>query len=274
MPYLAVDFQSGWNDAWSSVATFVPKLLAALVIFIIGYFVAKALANITNRVLERVGFDRAVERGGLRRALARSKYDPSDILAKLVYWAVLLLTLQLAFGIFGPNPVSDLLAGIIAYLPRIFVAILILVIAGAVAKAVRDLLGSVLSGVSFGPQLATAAGIAIVVLGAFAALDQLAIAPEIVSGLWWALLAVVAGSLIISFGVGGIPVARGYLQRMAARAEERAPEVRAAASRRETRPVADPDAPERVFPDPGDVQGSRRPPLRPGPDDPPAARRL
>src|SRR6186997_61996 len=119
---LAIDFQQGWSDAWQSVATLLPKFVAFVVILILGYVVAKVLAKVVNGALERVGFDRWVERGGLREALARSRYDASDILAKIVFWAVMLIVLQLAFGLFGPNPVSDLLAGIIAYLPNIFVA--------------------------------------------------------------------------------------------------------------------------------------------------------
>src|SRR5215211_8215063 len=101
--YLAVDFQGGVESAWSNVATFVPKLVAALVIVVVGWIVAKAVASILNTVLERVGFDRVVERGGVRQVLARSKYDPSDILAKLVFWTILLFVLQLAFGVFGTN---------------------------------------------------------------------------------------------------------------------------------------------------------------------------
>jgi Mechanosensitive ion channel, conserved TM helix len=222
-----VDWQQGLEDAWRNVAAFVPKLIGALVILIIGLLVARLLAGIVNKVLERVGFDRAVERGGLRRALARSKYDPSDILAKVVYWAVVLFTLQLAFGVFGPNPISDLLKGMIAYLPNVFVAIVIIVVAGAIARAVTDLLGNVLSGITFGRQLAMAAGIAILVVGGFAALDQLQIAPAIVTGLWYALLAIVVGSAVVAIGGGGIPVARRYLERAASRAEQRGPELRA-----------------------------------------------
>src|SRR5262245_50476922 len=99
-----MDFENGFNEAWNDVATFLPKLLAFLVIAIIGYFVAKLLARLTNAVLERIGFDRAVERGGVRQVLAESRYDASDIAAKIVFWAVILLTLQMAFGVFRPIP--------------------------------------------------------------------------------------------------------------------------------------------------------------------------
>jgi Conserved TM helix len=224
--YLAVDFQGGIENAWTNVATFVPKLVTALVILRLGWFVAKAVAGILNRVLERVGFDRAVERGGLRQALARSKYDPSDILAKLVYWTIMLFVLQLAFGVFGSNPISDLLRGLIAYLPNIFVAILIVVIAAAVARAVTDLLSNLLSAVQGGQLIARGAGIAILVFAAFAALDQLQIAPRIVTGLWYAILAAVVGSVIVAVGGGGIRTMQRYWEQTASRAEQRGPQLR------------------------------------------------
>jgi hypothetical protein len=223
---LAVDFQGGIENAWSSVATFLPKLAAALVILVIGYFVAKIISRILDRVLERVGFDRMVERGGLRQALARSKYEPSDLLAKVVFWAVMLFVLQLAFGVFGSNPISDLLRGLIAYLPNIFVAILIVVIAAAIAKAVTDLLSSLLASMQGGQLLARGAGIAILVFAVFAALDQLQVAPRIVTGLWYAILAAVVGSVVVAVGGGGIRTMQRYWDRMAGKAEERGPELR------------------------------------------------
>jgi flagellar biosynthesis protein FliQ len=223
---VAVDFQGGIQDAWSNVATFVPKLVAALVILIVGYFIAKLIARILNTVLERVGFDQAVERGGIKQALARSKYDASDIVAKLAFWTIFLLVLQLAFGVFGPNPVSDLLKGLIAYLPNVLVAILILVIAAAIARAVSDLLQSLLGAVQGGQLLAKGAGIAILVFGVFAALDQLKIAPRIVTGLWYAVLAALVGSVIVAVGGGGIRTMQRYWERAASRAEEQGPQLR------------------------------------------------
>jgi hypothetical protein len=226
-----VDFSQGVNNAWQHIAVFVPKFVAFLLIVVIGYFVAKAIAKILNSVLERVGFDGWVERGDLRSALERSKYDPSDILAKVVFWAVFLFVLQLAFGVFGPNPISDLLHGIIAFLPNVFVAIVILVIAAALARAATDLLGSVLRSVSGGKWMARGAGTAILVIGFFAALDQLRIAPAIVNGMFYAALAIIVGSAIISIGVGGIPTMRHYWERASSNVEGKAVEVKQSAQR-------------------------------------------
>lgn len=105
------------------------------------------------------------------------EYDASDILAEVVFYALFLIVLQMAFGVFGPNPISDLLEGVIAYLPMVIAAILIIVIATAIAAAARELIDASLGGLSYGTALANATGIAIMVVGVFAALNQLQIAP-------------------------------------------------------------------------------------------------
>jgi hypothetical protein len=137
----------GTEDAWANVVTFAPKLLGFFAILLIGYLIAKVLSKVTNAILERIGFDRWVERGSLKTAFERSKTDPSDIVALIVFWAVFLIALQLAFGIWGPNPISDLLHVLIVYLPNVFAAVVILVIAAALARVVTDILQAMLGAV-------------------------------------------------------------------------------------------------------------------------------
>ncbi len=223
---VAIDFQQGFQQAWERIATFVPKFVGFLLIILIGYFIAKVLARIVDKLLERVGFDRWVERGAFKTALDRSGTDASGILGIIVFWAVFLVALQLAFGVFGPNPISDLLQALIAYLPNVFVAVVILVITAAVAKVVTDLLEATLGAVSGGQWIARAAGVAILILGVFAALDQLKIAPAIVNGLFYAILAIIVGSAIVAVGGGGIQTMRGYWERASARAERKAGEIK------------------------------------------------
>ena len=87
----------------------MPRFLGFLIVLFVGYLVAKAISKALNAILERVGFDKAVERGGVKKALAQSKYDASDVLAKVVYYAIMLFVLSTAFGVFGQNPISDYL---------------------------------------------------------------------------------------------------------------------------------------------------------------------
>ena len=124
-----MDFPAVLQNGLAAVISFVPLALLFLVILIVGLIVAKLISKALEKLLEKVGFDRLVERGGVKKALAKSKLDASDIVAKIVYYALVLFVLQFAFGVFGPNPVSDLLAGIISFLPKIIVAIIIVVIA-------------------------------------------------------------------------------------------------------------------------------------------------
>ncbi len=225
-PVLAVEFEQGIEDAFSDVAAFVPKLLGFLVILIVGYLIAKAIAKIADKVLERVGFDKAVERGGVKQALSKSKYDASDIVGKIIFYALFLLVLQLAFGVFGSNPVSDLLTSIIAYLPKVFVAIIIIVIAAAVAAAAKTLIEGSLGGLSYGKALANVASAFIIAFGAFAALSQLQIAPNIVEGLYYAILALIVGSGIIAIGGGGIQPMRAQWEKAMDRVEEEGPKAK------------------------------------------------
>ncbi|WP_438268562.1 mechanosensitive ion channel family protein [Micromonospora peucetia] len=195
------NFGDAVGDALRSVMLFLPKAVAFVAILVAGWLIAKAVLKIVDKVLERVGFDRAVERGGIRRALARSRYDASDIVAKLAYYGVLLVTLQLAFGIWGPNPISDLIAGVIAWLPRAFVAIVIVVVAAAIANAVKDIISGALGGLSYGRILATIASVFILGLGVIAALNQVGVATAVTTPVLIAVLATVGGILVV--GVGG-----------------------------------------------------------------------
>jgi hypothetical protein len=243
-------FSDGVTNAWNHIITFVPKLLGFLVILLFGYFIAKAVRKILDKLLERVGFDRIVERGGVKAALAHSKFDASDILARIVFYAIMLLVLQLAFGVFGPNPISDLIQGVIAYLPRLFVAILIIIVAAGIASAVREIVASLLGGLSYGRVLAGSAFVAILAIGFFAALDELQIAPAIVHGLFYAILAIIVGVAVVAVGGAGIIPMRRIWERSLTRMEAEAPRIRARAR------AADPDATRRLTPSPGQTGAS------------------
>lgn len=214
------------RDGLATVATFVPRLVLFLVILIIGFIVAKVLAKALNAILERVGFDRAIERGGIAKAMEKSKYDASDILAKIVYYAVLLFTLQLAFSAFGPNPISELLTAIIAFLPQVFVAIVIVVIAAAIAAGVKSLIQNTLGGLSYGKALANIAAVFILGLGIIAALNQVGIATTVTTPVLIAVLATIAGILIVGVGGGLIKPMQSRWENYLNKVEEEAPRIK------------------------------------------------
>ena len=220
------NWRYGLENAWANTLTFIPNFLAFLLILVVGYFVAAWVGKLVDKALERVGFERMVERGGIKSAMQRSGYHVSDIIGKLVFYAIFLFVLQLAFGVFGPNPVSELLTRVIAFLPNILVAIVIVVVAAYIATGVRDIVRSTIGGLSYGNTLANLAGGAIVVIGAFAALNQLNIAPEIVNGLFYAMLAIVVGVAVVAIGGGGIQPMRQQWERALNRVEQEAPRLK------------------------------------------------
>ena len=220
------------RDMWRSVATFAPKLLAFIVILVIGVIVAKLIAKAIDKILERVGFDRAVERGGIRRALQNSNYDASTIVSKLVYYALLLFVLQLAFGVFGPNPVSALLAGVIAFLPKLVVALIIVVVAAAIAAAVRDIVSNALGGLSYGRMLANIASVFILGLGIIAALNQVGIALTVTLPVLVAILGTIGGILVVGVGGGLIRPMQQRWEDYLSRAEDEGRNMREHLNRR------------------------------------------
>lgn len=214
------------KDGLTTIAEFVPKLVLFLIILVIGIIIAKAIGKALSALLERVGFDRAVERGGVKKALANSKMDASDIIAKLVYYTLLLFVLQLAFGVFGPNPISELLTQVIAFLPSLIVAIIILVVASAIAAAVKTLVEGTLGGLSYGKALANAASIFILFLGVVAALNQVGVATTVTTPVLIAILATVGGVIVVGVGGGLIRPMQQRWEGYLTKAEEEAPRIK------------------------------------------------
>src|SRR4051812_26955548 len=200
-PLAAVDVGGAVTDGFRTVATFVPKFLGFLVILAVGYLVAKAVQKVLDKVLERVGFDRAVERGGVKQALSKSQYDASDIIAKIAFYFIFVAALSIALGVLGIAALAAPIAALLALLPKILVALVIVVVGAAIAAAAKKFLANVLGGLSYGNAVANAVSVMILVLFGKAALDEVGIATNVTNAVLYTALAIIAGVTIV--GVGG-----------------------------------------------------------------------
>jgi len=196
-----VNFGQGLQNLVNTVGRSIPKIGVFVLILIVGYIVARAIRKIIQTLLDRVNFDRFAGRGVVGQALARGPYSAAGLVARVGYYAVLLVVLQMAFGVFGPNPISALLDGIVAWLPRAAVAIILVVLASAIARVVRDLIAGVLGGLSYGPFVAAAAGVLILSIGVIAALNQVGIASAVTTPVLITVLGTTGA--ILAIGVGG-----------------------------------------------------------------------
>src|ERR1700735_2739717 len=161
----SVSVSQSVQNTLNTVAHSLPKIVVFLVVLVIGWIVASIIKRAVQALLKRLHFDRMAERGAIGQALSSRGYNASILLARIIYYAVLLVTLQLAFGVFGPNPVSTMINGMVSWLTKAVVAIVLVIVASAIAKVVKDLIGAAMGGLSYGRFVASTASIVIIALG-------------------------------------------------------------------------------------------------------------
>ena len=215
-----MDNSQTFQNMMDRVIAFIPLALAFLAILVVGWIVSKWIGRLVGKLLHRIGLDKVGERSGLRRFTG--KFELSDLLGKLVYFALLLFTLQLAFGAFGNNPVSTLLNQLVGWLPQLFVALVIVVVAFAIANAVYGLVSGTLNETSYGNVVARICQVAIVFFGAVAAFGQVGIATTVTTPIMWTVLAMIAGVVIVGVGGGLVGPMRARWERMLNSAEDEA----------------------------------------------------
>jgi hypothetical protein len=234
-----MDFTQSFQNMWDSVVAFLPRALAFLAILVIGWIVSKLIGRLVRKLLHRVGLDRASERSGLRRYTG--KFEVSDLLGRVVYFALLLFTLQLAFGAFGNNPVSELLNRLVGWLPQLFIALVIVVVAFAIANFVHTIVSGTLAETGYGRTVARICQLAIIFFGAVAALGQVGIATTVTTPIMWTALAIIAGVAIVGVGGGLVQPMRQRWERMLGSVEDEAgrmKQTRMQRSREATSPMS------------------------------------
>src|SRR6266702_156061 len=154
------------------------KVLMFAAILAIGWVVAKLLRRLTGRILDRLRFDALAVRSGVARWTGR--YRAGELAARFVYHAVVLFAAQAGFSVFGPNPVSDLISGILRWLPKAFVALVLVVVA---------------------------------------ALNQIGVATTVTEPVLVTVLATVGGILVVGLGGGLIQPMRHRWERLLTRAQ-------------------------------------------------------
>ena len=224
---LAVDVETPVRAGLTSVATFIPRLLGFLVILVVGYVIAKAIAKLVDKGLEKAGFDRAVERGGIKKALAKSSYDASDIVAKLVFFAIFIPVLSMAFGVLGIVALQQPLAAFIALIPKILVAIVLVVIGALLAGVAKSFISTALGGLSYGNAVATAAAVLILFGFVKSALDQVGVATVVTTALLYTVFAAVAGVVVVGVGGGLIKPMQSRWENLLNKADEEKDRVQA-----------------------------------------------
>lgn len=214
---IGVSIVNALNDAVKLILTFIPRLVGFLVILIVGLIIATVISKALTLVLRKIGFDRLANRIGLARFEQRMgiSLDPAGVLGKIVYWFLLLIFLVPAADALGLPAVSNILNQLIAYIPNVFVAILVLFLGTLAAMFVADIVRGATATANIGnPSIfAAIARWAIIGFAALIALEQLQIAPALINELFGAIVAAVALAFALAFGLGGRETAQRWLSR-------------------------------------------------------------
>jgi Mechanosensitive ion channel, conserved TM helix len=200
------------DRAFTVFFAWVPHVLGALAVLLIGYLVAKVVGKLVYRATHRAGLDRTLHGGPGGNFIARVTSHPSRVLGTIAFWAIMLATISLAASVLGIAALTAFVGAVFAYLPNVLAALAIFLVAGAVSAAVAGLAARVMGGTGLGKIVATAAPILIMTIATFMILDQLKIAHNIVVITYAGLLGAIALGTALAFGLGGREVAAQVLQ--------------------------------------------------------------
>jgi small-conductance mechanosensitive channel len=252
------DIGNSIQQALDEFFAFLPNLLGALLILIIGYIIAKVVAKLVSRGLQSVGADRAIATGtaGRYKQQVAPRLQPSDLIATIVFWLIFGLTIMLAVSALGIEALTDFISTVVAYLPNVIAALLILLVAIALAGAVGGLAQRLMGGTTLGKLVQTVVPVLIIVIALFMALDQLKIAEDIVLATYVIVLGSIGLGLALAFGLGGRNVADRMLENAYASGQVKLPELKRDAAQAKEQAAADAEALKARADSSGSVSGT------------------
>ena len=210
---------ASFQGLWTGVVAFVPQLVVALVIFIVGWVIAVALENVVEQIFKALRVDRALQGLGVEDPLARAGFrlDSGKFVGMLVKWFFILVFLVAAVDVLGLREVNVFLAQIVlVYLPNVIVAAIILVAAAVLADATRRVVVGSAKAAHL-PSAGFLGGVAkwaIWIFAILAAMYQLGIAGAFVQTLFTGFIAALSLAVGLSFGLGGKDAAARFLERL------------------------------------------------------------
>jgi hypothetical protein len=205
----AVEVGDSLQRGLDNVVGFLPRLVGFLIILVIGYIIARVVKGIVTKLLEKVGIDRAIHTGTTGEYVNRVApgFKPSSTIGAVVFWFLFLGALAIAVAQLGIATLNNFIGSVGAYLPNILAAVLIFVAAVALAGAVGTFVARTMGDTPTGKVVGSVAPVLIMAIGTFMILDQLEIAPVIVTITYAALIGGMFLAMALAFGLGGREVA-------------------------------------------------------------------
>jgi len=224
----AVNVGDSLQQAFDSFFGFLPNLLGFLIILVVGYIVARVVKGILTKVLDKVGLDRALHSGQTGQYVEKlsPNASPSRLVGSIAFWFLFLGAVSLAVSALKIPALTNFVATIYGYLPNVIAAVIIFVLAGAIAAAVAGLVTKVMGDTPTGKLVASVAPILIMGIAVFMILNQLGIAPAIVTITYAVLLGSLGLGMALAFGLGGRETAARLVSGAYDKGQERQEQVK------------------------------------------------
>lgn len=206
----------GFQDLLQGFIGFLPALVGALVIFVIGWFISVGVGRLVADILKRIKFNQVFERGNWKRALDKAdvKVDPAGFIGAIFKWVLVIVFLLAAVEVLGLKQLAAFITDVLEYLPNVLVASLIFVVAVVIADIAEKVLRAAVEStqVGYGHMVGVIVRWSIWVFAAIAILTQLGVTPVLWQTLFTGLVALVVLAGGLAFGLGGKDVAAQWLQ--------------------------------------------------------------
>jgi large-conductance mechanosensitive channel len=200
------------------IMAYLPVLLGALVILIVGWLVAKAIRRLVDWLLKTIRFDTLADKAGITEILKKGdlKITAGEVVSSIVYWLIIIMVLVMTVDALGLPKSSDILESLFAYVPKVIAALLVLVVAMFLASFVSGIVRTAAANANL-PKPEILAGIsrwAIIIFAVTISLEQLGIAPLLVTATFNIILGGIVLALALAFGLGGKDAAAKYLEEL------------------------------------------------------------
>lgn len=207
-----------FQNLFYGLIAFIPNLVAAIIIFVIGWLIGAGLGKVVSQIIASIRVDQALRAAGVDRVVERAGFalNSGAFLGMLVKWFFIIVFLVAALDVLGLTEVTIFLrAVVLGYLPQVIVAVLILLVAAVVAEAAQRVVAGSASAAHLRSAnfLGTVSRWAIWVFAILAALDQLGVTP-FVQTLFTGVVVALALAFGLSFGLGGQAAAARYIDKM------------------------------------------------------------
>lgn len=189
---------------WGKISSFIPNLIGALVVVIIGFVVARLLNALLSKLLAKLGLDRLVQGSGLNKQLARVgiKIPLSALIGRIVYWFILLIFLVSALESLGLERVSATLDVLALYVPKMFAAAIVLLAGILLAQLLNTLVAGAAEGVGleYAAALGRLAQGLVIIISISVAIAQLEIRAELLN--YVVVIVLLTAGLAVALAVG------------------------------------------------------------------------